>query len=234
MDLDMAHDRIKELQSLYEDDYVDKFQKKQSPFRISRLLRYVQLPMDSDVADFGCGNGMLLDYLHDKVRSYSGIDFSQHFITAARNRQIESEISNADFFCESIVSFCSHNHEKFDAVFTLDLAEHVYDKEWAEILTAIHRSLKLGGILYLHTPNGEFFVEILKKKNILLHQFKEHVAIRDVYENTRMVKNAGFSHYEVKLLPHYNVLRFFHFLSFFPIIGKYFKARIFIIAEKKM
>lgn len=231
--IQMTDVHVKNLQDLYNDEYVEKFEKDQSPLRISRLMPYIYLQKYFEVADFGCGNGMLLDCIHNQVRTYYGVDFSGRFIIAARNRQKKAGISNAEFFHESIESFCSRNPEKFDACFVMDLAEHVYDKEWAEILTAIHRSLKPGGILYLHTPNGEFFVEILKKKNILLHQFKEHVAVRDVSQNTQILKNAEFLIHEVKLLPHYNILRYIHFLSFSPFFGKFFKARIFIIVKKK-
>ena len=228
----MAEDPVKNLQNLYENDYVEKFEREQSPLRISRLMQYTDLPEDSHIADFGCGNGMLLSCIHDRVKTYSGVDFSEHFIIAARSRQKNLGIANADFFCESIESFCSRNHNKFDAGFVLDLAEHVPDKEWSSILSAIHSSVKPGGRLYVHTPNAEFFLEIMKNKNIIFHQFEEHVAVRDVSRNTRMLEDAGFFIVEVKLLPHYNILRYLHFLSFFPLVGKYFKARIFIIAEK--
>jgi hypothetical protein len=92
--------------------------------------------------------------------------------------------------------------------------------------------LKPSGKLYLHTPNAEFFVETMKKKNFLLHQFKEHVAVRNVRENILMLESAGFSEFEIKMLPHYTFLRFMNFLSLTPGIGKYFKARIFIIVKK--
>jgi 2-polyprenyl-6-hydroxyphenyl methylase / 3-demethylubiquinone-9 3-methyltransferase len=229
----MADDPVKKFQNLYEKDYVEKFEREQSPLRIKRLMQYIDLPKDSHVADFGCGNGMLLTSIYDKVRMYSGVDFSEPFIIAARNRQQSCGISNADFFCESIESFCSRNRDKFDAGFVMDLAEHVPDNEWAAILSAIHSSIKPGGKLYLHTPNAEFFLEIMKKKNFIFHQFEEHVAVRDITRNTRMLEDAGFFKVEVKLLPHYNILQYMHFLSFFPFIGKYFKARIFILAEKE-
>jgi 2-polyprenyl-6-hydroxyphenyl methylase / 3-demethylubiquinone-9 3-methyltransferase len=228
----MADDPAKNLQDLYEKDYVEKFEREQSPVRIGRLMQYINLPEDSRVADFGCGNGMLLNCLHDRVRMYSGVDFSEHFIIAAKNRQKMMGITNAEFFCESIESFCSRNHDSFDAGFVMDLAEHVPDKEWSGILSAIYRSVRPGGKLYLHTPNAGFFLEIMKRKNVIVHQFEEHVAVRDVSRNTRMLEDAGFSTLEVKLLPHYNILRYVHFLSFFPFVGNYFKARIFIIAEK--
>ncbi|MDO8873983.1 MAG: class I SAM-dependent methyltransferase [Methanoregula sp.] len=228
----MADDKAKSLQNLYEKEYVEKFETDQSPFRISRLMQYVSLPKDSHVADFGCGNGMLLACIHNQVRTYSGVDFSECFIIEARKRQTISGISNAEFFCESIESFCSRNSDTFDAGFVMDLAEHVYDPEWAGILAAIHRSLKSGGKLYLHTPNAEFFLEMMKKKNLIFHQFEEHVAVRHVSQNIQLLEDAGFFKYKIKMLPHYNILRSLHFLSFIPVIGKYFKARIFIIAEK--
>lgn len=228
----MVDDKGENLQKLYSDDYVERFEKEQSPFRISRLLRYIRLGKDFRIADFGCGNGMLLGLIHDQVTAYSGVDFSESFIIAARKRQERLGITNAVFFCESIESFCERNREQFDAGFVLDLAEHVYDKEWSGILTAIHHSLKPGGRLFLHTPNAEFFLEILKKNNIIVHQFREHVAVRDVQENLRLLERAGFSHCEVKLLPHYNILRWLHVLSFIPFMGKFFKSRILIIAEK--
>lgn len=229
----MNESRAKNLRNMYDKDYVERFEKDQSPLRLDRLVPYIRLPEGSDVVDFGCGNGILLSCIHERVKTYSGVDFSEPFILAARNRQKKAGITNAEFFCESIESFCFRHPGKFDAGFVMDLAEHVYDEEWSEILTAIHSSLKPGGRLYLHTPDADFFLEHMKKRNFVFHQFREHVAVRDPDEHVRLLKNAGFFILEVKLLPHYNILRYLHFLSGMPVIGKYFKARIFIIAEKK-
>jgi hypothetical protein len=72
----------------------------------------------------------------------------------------------------------------------------------------------------------------MKKKNFLLHQFKEHVAVRNINENIQMLKNAGFSDNKIILLSHYNVLKYLDFFKIIPYFGKYFVARIFIIAKK--
>jgi hypothetical protein len=45
------------------------------------------------------------------------------------------------------------------------------------------------------------------------------------------LKKAGFRISNVRLIPHYNVLRFLHPLSYAPILGAYFQARIFVEAE---
>jgi len=56
-----------ELKALYGAEYVQKF-KTQSPRRLGRLLPYLRLRPTDIVADFGCGNGMLLDLVGDRVR----------------------------------------------------------------------------------------------------------------------------------------------------------------------
>jgi 2-polyprenyl-6-hydroxyphenyl methylase / 3-demethylubiquinone-9 3-methyltransferase len=222
--MQMADDPVKNLQDLYKEEYVRKFEKEQSPLRISRLLCYIHLSENSRVADFGCGNGMLLDSIHDRIKDYSGVDFSEYFITAAKKRQQKNGISNAEFFCESIEAFCSRNRDKFDTGFVMDLAEYVPDKEWSGILSAIHYSLKPGCRLNLHTPNAEFFLEIMKKNNIIVHQFEEHVAVRDAVQNTRILEDAGFHTIGVKLLEHYNILRYVHFFFIFSLRRKIFQS----------
>ena len=84
----------------------------------------------------------------------------------------------------------------------------------------------------LHTPNAEFVVEIMKARNLLLRQFPEHIAVRNAEDNRRFLERAGFVDVSVHFLPHYNILSLVHPMSFIPLIGKYFQARIFIVATK--
>lgn len=217
---------------LHGQDYVDKFDKEQSDQRIRRLLKYIELSKEYVVADFACGNGMLLDHIHEKVEKYIGVDFSEPFITSANRRMKNKGIKNANFICSSIEEFCGTHNNMFDAGFALDFSEHVYDNEWVDILSNIHDTLKSDGTLYVHTPNKEFILEIMKENNLILKQFKEHVAVRDVPHNIKLLTQAGFSDITVKCLSHYNALRYLHIFSISPFIGKYFKARIFITAKK--
>jgi len=60
----------------------------------------------------------------------------------------------------------------------MDFSEHVYDEEWREILRGIRSALKPTGRLYLHTPNAEFILEIMKARNLILARQPEHVAVR--------------------------------------------------------
>ena len=219
-----------ELKKLYGKGYVEIFQQKQSLYRLERLLEYMNIDSDHSVADFGCGSGILMELIASKVKSYVGIDFSEAFIKTAKQKKKQLSIHNAEFFCMDINEFCQKHIRMFDVGFAMDFSEHVYDEEWERILRSIRMSLKPGGRLYLHTPNASFFLERMKSKNFIVKQFPEHVAVRSLEDNVSLIKKAGFIVTQVRLLPHYNILRFVHPLSYIPFAGKYFSARIFIEA----
>ncbi len=65
------NDRLDDVQRklLHSKDYVEKFERWQSPGRLRRLIDLLDLDKDFDIADFGCGSGMILEYL-------SGISWS--------------------------------------------------------------------------------------------------------------------------------------------------------------
>ena len=219
-----------DLKKLYGKQYVDSFEQKQSKYRLERLIKQMDLKGTYKVADIACGNGMMMPLVADQVGQYVGVDFSEEFIKAAQRKRDSLSIANAQFELSDIVDFCSANKSVFDVVFAMDFAEHVYDKDWARILCAIKECLKPNGKLYLHTPNGDFFLEKMKANNFIVKQFPEHIAVRSQEQNRAILEKCGFRVNTMKLIPHYNILRVLHPLSFIPGIGKWFKARIFIEA----
>jgi predicted TPR repeat methyltransferase len=80
----MTTDRLTsdELRSLYDRGYVDKYDQRRDT-RVSRLVPYFDLQRNHVVADFACGNGFLLDHIHDRVAEYQGVDFSEPFVISA-------------------------------------------------------------------------------------------------------------------------------------------------------
>ena len=71
----------------------------------------------------------------------------------------------------------------------------------------------------------------MKEGDFLVKQLSGHVAVRTPAHNVSMLEDAGFQVINLWLLPHYNIFKIFHPLSYIPIVGKYFKARIFIEAR---
>jgi len=224
---------VQELIKLYNKDYVIRFEFIHRPRRFQRTLQYMQLGSNFIVADYGCGSGLLYPHLEGKIESYQGVDISSDFIETANNHKKNLGWQKAYFYCEPIQSFCESRQNIFDAGFAFDFSEHVPDEEWVDILLSINMSLKPGGKLYLHTPNAQYFIEIMKRRNLLIKQISGHVAVRDAEKNVKMLKKAGFAKIKVGFIPHYNpFLSCWHILSKTPWVGKYFFARLFIIAEK--
>jgi 2-polyprenyl-6-hydroxyphenyl methylase/3-demethylubiquinone-9 3-methyltransferase len=216
-----------ELKDLHGEEYVNNFA--DSTYRLDRLLPYIRLPKNADIVDYGCGTGLMMQLLHSKVRTYTGVDFSPPFIAAANQKKQSLGIRNAEFHCLDIHDFAKSNPARFDTAFAMDFSEHVYDEDWLKILFSIKRTLKPGGALYLHTPNKDFLAEICRKHNFILKQFPAHIAVRSIEENEALVRRAGYK-VKTRTMPHYNILRLAHPFSYLPIIGKYFEARIFIEA----
>jgi 2-polyprenyl-6-hydroxyphenyl methylase / 3-demethylubiquinone-9 3-methyltransferase len=226
-----ANTSREELKALYGAEYVQRFTT-QSPRRLRRLLPYLSLRPSDVVADFGCGNGMLLEVVGNRVRQYFGVDFSESFIDAARETAESLRAGNAQFVCSSIPDFCTRRPRSIDVAFAMDVSEHVYDDEWTEILRSIRSVLKPHGTLYLHTPNADFILEMMKAKHVVLAAQAEHVAVRTAEENCRLLRGAGFSVRSVRVLAHYkSVVRWVHVLTVVPGIGRYFGARLFIEAR---
>jgi 2-polyprenyl-6-hydroxyphenyl methylase / 3-demethylubiquinone-9 3-methyltransferase len=213
---------------LHSGDYVARYNRKPLD-RVRRLLPFMGIGEADEIADFGCGNGMLLQALGDRSGTYHGVDFSSEFIDSARQWAKREDLHNCRFYCEDIIAFCNRNLGHFDCAATLDFSEHVCDEEAIGIYSAIRKSLKPGGKLFLHTPNLDFFVELMKDRGIL-RQFPEHIAVRNAAQTVRMLENAGFAPEAAKVrhIAHYNVLKHLHPLGHAPVVGKYFRARILI------
>lgn len=221
-----------ELRDLYRDDYVSTYPKEDNG-RLGRLLPYFDLSPEDRVLDVACGNGLLVDFIHDRVRDYTGIDFSEEFIREAENRCSDKSIGNARFECEEATSFCEANPQAYDVVFLNDFSEHVYDEDFVEILRAVRKSIVSGGALYLHTPNRAYFLEVAKHRGVLTNH-PGHIAVRTAEQLCALLDDAGFTNHEVHYPAHYvRILARLHFLSKLPIAGRYFRARLLITSTPK-
>ena len=229
----LTANRIKHQQlHLHDERYINRLLTKESNSRIMQLSKLIELKGDFAVADFACGNGKMLEFVDQKIGEYFGVDFSPSAIKNAEIRKKKLGATNAHFFCDSIQSFCEKNQEKFDIGIAFDFSEHVGDEEWLQTLSSIKRSLKKGGKLYMHTPNGNFFLERMKSKNFIFKQFPEHIAVRSARQNIILLEKAGYKIKDVNFLSHYNILKYINIFSFIPWLGSYFQARLFVIAVK--
>jgi SAM-dependent methyltransferase len=220
-----------ELRAIYDQQYVDQYDPHAVP-RMRRLLPFFELSGHQVVADFGCGNGVLLELIAPHVRQYVGVDFSEAFVREAERRRDARGIQNGTFLCSDIGSFCAGHPNGFDAGFALDFSEHIYDDEFVRVGRAIHGALKPGALFYLHTPNGEYFMERLRERGIL-GQIEGHVAVRDARRHTELLMECGFADIRVRYLAHYlRLAAALHGLGALPVVGRHFRARLFLTCRK--
>lgn len=217
--------------ALHSGDYVEKYNRK-SLDRVKRLVDLMDARSGEYIADFACGNGMLLQALGKRKGRYVGVDFSQDFVDSAKVWAKRSGLINYKFVCADILDFCAQNPGKFDIATTLDFSEHIDDALALQIYSAIRSSLKQGGKLYVHTPNLDFFMERAKDGGVIA-QFPEHIAVRNGSQMMDILVRSGFERSGIKLrhIAHYNILKFLHPLSYLPLVGKYFQARLWIEAR---
>lgn len=216
--------------ALHSGDYVERYNAKPID-RVRNLVPRMQ-PIDNmRVADFACGNGMLLHVIGDDFASYDGVDFSPDFVAAANAWAERAGRRRYRFHCADIREFCARHTEYFDVAATLDFSEHIDDDSAIAIYRSIRGSLRPGGRLYLHTPNLDFFMERAKQLGIV-PQFPEHIAVRDGRSTADLLVAAGFdpAGIVVETIPHYNILKLLHPLSKLPGIGKYFAARLWVVS----
>jgi 2-polyprenyl-6-hydroxyphenyl methylase / 3-demethylubiquinone-9 3-methyltransferase len=216
--------------ALHSGDYVARYNAK-SIDRVAALVRRIPIRPDSHIADFGCGNGMLLQALEGPYGSYDGVDFSQDFIDSAEQWARQTRRRDYTFHCADIRDFCASRTGQFDIAATLDFSEHIDDALAVELYGAIRTSLRPGGRLYLHTPNLDFVVERAKDLGIMA-QFPEHIAVRNGPQMAQVLTRAGFAReaISVQTIAHYNVLKALHPLSHLPAVGRLFAARLWIEA----
>ena len=224
----------KQALNYYEGEFIKRFNSNSElqQLRIQKLLKNLIFKGDEKVLDIGCGNGLLYDNIKDKISTYHGIDLSNNILKQFK-KKIDNQFNhNVFLYNRDIKKFCSNYKDYFDKIFIIDFTEHVYNNELIEILKSSKYSLKERGELIIHTPNSDFFIEKLKKYTPL-KQNRGHIAVRNLSEYRLLFERVGLNIKSYKYLSHYNFkLKYFYLLSWLPIIGKYFRARLFIICEK--
>lgn len=196
--------------------------------RFIRLLPMLELHPDDRLVDFGCGSGVFAKLVHSQIASYHGVDFSQEFIGEAHRLAEAEGLSNVNFYCQDIVSFCAERSNEYDIVTAFDFSEHIYDNDFIAIFGGAYRILKPGGSLYLYTPNLNFFWEWMKSVG-LVKQFPQHIAVRTHQQHLALLQQCNFMLENIYLScpPHFNIFRFLHPLRHLPLIGRWFEAKLF-------
>ena len=102
----------------------------------------------------------------------------------------------------------------------------------AEVLLAARKLLRKDGKLIVHTPNLSYWLERLKDWGVI-RQIYGHIAVRNEAQYLQALTQAGFGQCDVIGLAHYRQpLRSVDLLlRRIPLLGRLFRARLFIVAR---
>jgi len=122
--------------------------------RVKIAIKFASITHESTILDAGCSVGYLLIALRNQNNSckYYGIDKKSTY-------DIPSNIKNCSFQVGDIKNM-DYNDNFFDAVFLLDILEHIEDVETA--IKEVHRVLKPNGVAILSGPTETWFYKICR------------------------------------------------------------------------
>ena len=105
-------------------------------------------PPGATCLDLGCGTGMLAGYLrgrgHDNV---VGVDLNDHLVAVAR-----ANVS-AEFVVDDVVHYVATCGRTFDAIFLLNILEHIEPEKVIGFLTDVRSALNDNGFALVRAPN---------------------------------------------------------------------------------
>ncbi len=109
-----------------------------------------ELPRGSRVLDLGCGTGYLLSWLNGHPHiNVTGVDSSTSQIAIVREALPALEVR-----CEEALSYLRRHRGRFEAIFCLDVLEHIPDDQLLELTEAAGAALVPGGCLVTKVPNA--------------------------------------------------------------------------------
>jgi 2-polyprenyl-3-methyl-5-hydroxy-6-metoxy-1,4-benzoquinol methylase len=158
------------------------------------IARYLPSRPADLVLDVGCGSGVIADFLAQSGAAVIGIDASAAAIEFASRTFCRENLR----FEKGLVDRSFEIPRPADAIFCLEVIEHVHPEQALEMLRIFHSRLAPGGRVYLTTPNARSAWPVLEW---LLDTFglaarmagEQHVAAYSRRTLARLCEQAGFT-----------------------------------------
>ncbi|STR46034.1 class I SAM-dependent methyltransferase [Iodobacter fluviatilis] len=115
---------------------------------ITALLRHIHTAAPCDILDFGCGPGRDLKQFVALGHHPVGLDGTARFVEMAKTDS-GAEVWQQDFLALNLPA------ARFDGIFANAVLFHIPSQELPRVLSQLHATLKLGGVLFSSNPRGD-------------------------------------------------------------------------------
>jgi len=114
-----------------------------------RLIERVAIPGRQDrVLDAGCGSGTISHFLSIHAGQVIGMDSNPSAISYARTAY---SVPNLEFRLGQFEDLTGD--KRFDRIYCIEVIEHLFEQQVADVLSLFHRLTNPGGQLFVTTPN---------------------------------------------------------------------------------
>jgi 2-polyprenyl-3-methyl-5-hydroxy-6-metoxy-1,4-benzoquinol methylase len=140
-------------------------------------------PSGGRLLEIGCGNGLILERMHERGWAAEGVEFDPKCVEAVRARGLRCYLGD--------VRDQSLPNESFHAIFMSHVIEHVYDPKG--FMDECFRVLKPGGQVIALTPNADGWGHRFFGRDWRGLEPPRHLQIFNQHNLSTVVRAAGFS-----------------------------------------
>lgn len=142
---------------------------------------------NANILDLGCGPGYIMQSLRSEgFKNITGIDISGEQIAKAKQKGLNVRVGN-------VFNLLIMETNKYDIIIIFDFIEHFDKDELIKLIDLINKALKVGGILLIHTPNGQ---GMFPQK--IIYGDMTHLTIISPNSLIQLLKLQGFT--EIKII----------------------------------
>jgi 2-polyprenyl-3-methyl-5-hydroxy-6-metoxy-1,4-benzoquinol methylase len=146
-----------------------------------RLIKRIAMPAKHErVLDAGCGSGTISNFLSGHAGDVVAIDSNPSAINYARDT---FKASNLQFHLGQFDDL--KGDKPFDRIYCIEVIEHLYEHQVADVLTLFYQLTNPGGQLFLTTPNYRSAWPLIEW---LLDRFALVATLQEVQHVTRFTK----------------------------------------------
>lgn len=178
--LNQSSNFIKRTKNYYKTAYLTEF---------GQILN--NLPPKAKILDVGCGQGDFLKVVEGEFKDFIlfGVELDKNTYLIAKKKVKRANIVNKDVFY-----FLKNYRDHFEAIFLIDVLEHIDNKKIPLLLKLIKKSLKKEGYLIVRTSNAE---------SVLTGSYMRYIDLTHTISFTReslrsLLEDNGFKKIEIR------------------------------------